>query len=131
MSIIEKAKLLRAQIEKLALDMDDTESLEYSDLFPKWSNNKHYKAGDRVRYESLLFKCLQAHTSQDDWTPDTAVSLWVRVAEPVEWPEWIQPTGGHDAYNKGDKVSHNDKHWTSDVDGNVWEPGVYGWSEEV
>ena len=47
----------------------------------------------------------------------------------IEFPEWRQPTGAHDAYSKGDKVSHNGKHWVSDVDGNVWEPGVYGWSE--
>lgn len=35
-----------------------------------------------------------------------------------------------DAYMAGDKVTHNDKHWVSDVDNNVWEPSVYGWSEQ-
>lgn len=38
-------------------------------------------------------------------------------------------TGAQDAYNKGDKVSHDGKHWVSDVDNNVWAPGVYGWKE--
>lgn len=78
----------------------------------------------------LLWKCLQSHTSQADWAPNLAVSLWVQVDNPAEeWPEWRQPTGAHDAYEKGYKVSHNDKHWISNVDNNVWEPGVYGWTE--
>lgn len=70
------------------------------------------------------------HTSQADWTPDTAASLWTPVSDPAEeWPEWSQPVGAHDAYSKDAKVSHNGKHWTSTVDSNVWEPGVYGWTE--
>lgn len=48
-----------------------------------------------------------------------------------EYPEWVQPTGAHDAYAQGAKVSHNGKKWTSDVGGNVWEPGVYGWTEVI
>ena len=47
-----------------------------------------------------------------------------------EWPVWSQPTGAHDAYSAGDRVSHNGKHWTSNADGNVWEPGVYGWTQD-
>ena len=62
-------------------------------------------------------------------TPDTAVSLWVSISDPAEeWPEWSQPLGAHDAYEQGAKVSHNGKHWISDVAANVWEPGVYGWT---
>ena len=48
-----------------------------------------------------------------------------------EYPEWVRPTGAHDAYAQGAKVSHNGKKWTSDVGGNVWEPGVYGWTEVI
>lgn len=132
MTIIEKAKMLRKQIETLALDMDDDQSLEFPELFPNWKNETDYKTGDRVRYDDVLFKCLQAHKSQSDWTPDVAVSLWAKVADPsIEWPEWVQPTGAHDAYMKGDKVQYENKHWISQVDNNVWAPGVYGWSEEV
>ena len=59
-----------------------------------------------------------------------AASLWSITSDPAEeWPEWSQPLGAHDAYAAGAKVSHNGKHWTSDLDGNVWEPGVYGWTE--
>ena len=77
-----------------------------------------------------LYKCLTAHQSQDSWSPDVSPSLWVHVDDPsVEFPEWIQPTGATDAYMKGDKVSHNEKHWVSDYDNNTWEPGVFGWTE--
>lgn len=77
-----------------------------------------------------LYKCVQAHTSQADWTPDAAVSLWSKTSDPAEeWPEWSQPVGAHDAYALGAKVSHNGKHWTSTTANNVWEPGVYGWEE--
>ena len=73
---------------------------------------------------------MQAHTTQSDWTPDVTPALWVIVSL-EEWPDWVQPTGSHDAYSKGAKVTHNSKKWTSDVDANVWEPGVYGWTEVV
>ena len=77
-----------------------------------------------------LYRCLQDHTSQETWTPDTAPSLWVAISDPAEeWPAWVKLTGAHDAYAQGDKVSHNGKHWISNVDNNVWEPGVYGWTE--
>lgn len=48
-----------------------------------------------------------------------------------EYPEWVRPTGAHDAYAQGAKVSHNGKKWTSDIAANVWEPGVYGWTEVI
>ena len=84
------------------------------------------------RYNGGLYRCLSDHTSQDDWTPDAAPSLWVAISDPAEeWPKWGQPVGAHDAYNAGAKVSHDGKHWISDTDGNVWEPGVYGWTEET
>lgn len=125
----EKALALRKLIEKLSADLPDSEAYTAPELFPMWTL-KEYAQGDRVQYNGLLYKCLQSHTAQADWTPDTAVSLWVKVDDPsIEYPEWHQPQGAHDAYSKGDKVSHNGKHWQSDVDGNVWEPGIYGWSE--
>lgn len=116
----------------LAKSIDDTDASTVKYLFDAWSGDGvAYAAGDRVLYNDLLYKVLQAHTSQSDWTPDTAVSLFVRVDDPgEEWPEWRQPTGAQDAYEKDAKVSHNGKHWTSDVDANVWEPGAYGWTEQ-
>ena len=112
--------------------IDAVTAAEHADLFTQWAYPVAYKAGQIRRYtDGKLYKCLQDHTSQEDWTPPSAVSLWAAVADPAEeWPEWSQPLGAHDAYNTGDKVSHNGKHWTCDIDGNVWEPGVYGWTEE-
>ncbi len=96
-----------------------------------WSATATYAAGDRVRKDGLLYRCLQAHTAQADWTPGAAVSLWVRIDDPAEeWPAWRQPTGATDAYALGAKVSHNNARWVSAVSGNVWEPGVYGWTEQ-
>ena len=126
--IIEKARKLRIKIEALAETMTDEEGLEFVSLFPNWISNKSYSANDRVQYADILYKCVQAHTSQDDWTPDITPALWT-VVSVEDWPEWKQPTGAQDAYMKDDKVSHNDKHWISSVDNNVWEPGVYGWEE--
>lgn len=124
-----KARALRKLIEQASASLDDTDALNGIELFPKWQI-KAYEKDDRVQYDGTLYKCLQSHTAQADWTPSTAVSLWVRVDDPtIEFPEWIQPTGAHDAYAKGDKVSHLDKHWVSDIDANVYEPSVYGWTE--
>lgn len=109
--------------------LDDEQAESVTVLFPDWEDGKAYAVGDRVKYNGLLYRCVQAHTSQSDWTPDAVPALWVRTST-EEWPEWIQPTGAHDAYNKGDKVSHNAKHWVSDIDANVYEPGVYGWTEK-
>ena len=109
--------------------LDDEQAETVTDLFPDWETSKAYAVGDRAKYNGLLYRCVQAHTSQADWTPDVVPALWVRTST-EEWPEWIQPTGAHDAYNKGDKVSHNEKHWISDIDANVYEPGVYGWIEQ-
>ena len=125
-----KAYQLRALIEKSSASLTDEEALTGVELFPHWSDSADYVVGDRVSYDGTLYKCLTAHTSQSTWTPPDSPSLWVRVDDPsIEWPEWVQPVGSTDAYAMGAKVSHNEKHWISDVDGNVWEPGVYGWNE--
>jgi len=128
MSIIERARIIRHQIEHMAEDLSDETALDYKELYPQWLTDHAYVIGDRVRYSEALYKCVQAHTSQSDWTPDITPALWGGVSI-EEWPEWRQPTGAQDAYMKGDKVSHNDKHWISDVDNNTWTPGEYGWSE--
>lgn len=124
----EHARKLRELIVRASISLTDEDALEGVELFPKWQTATAYAVGDRIRYEDKLYKCVQAHTSQADWTPDATPALWARVSID-EYPEWIQPTGAQDAYNTGDKVSHNDKHWISTVDANVWEPSVYGWNE--
>lgn len=105
---------------------------EHKSLFDEWRPNMTYTTGQYRNHGDKLYRCVQDHTSQEGWEPDVAPSLWVVAADPAEeWPEWSQPVGTHDAYAVNAKVSHNGKHWVSDVDNNTWEPGVYGWSEAV
>lgn len=116
--------------------IDDTIAVDHADVFDPWEAGVIYSAGDLRSYGNdfslALYRCIQGHTSQEDWTPDKAASLWVCIADPAEeWPEWRQPIGAHDAYAMGDKVSHAGKCWVSSADGNVWEPGVFGWEEVV
>ena len=103
---------------------------EHKEIFSPWKTGIAYTVGQYRNYGENLYRCIQAHTSQGGWEPDAAVSLWTLAADPTEeWPEWSQPVGAHDAYAAGDQVSHNGVHWTSSVAANVWEPGVYGWTE--
>ena len=124
----EHAYQLRAMIEKASISLTDEDALQAVELYPAWQTGTAYTVDERIRYNSTLYRCVQAHTSQADWTPDATPALWT-VVSLDEWPEWRQPTGAQDAYSKGDKVSHDEKHWISEVDGNVWEPGIYGWNE--
>lgn len=124
-----KAKTLRNLIEQLSITLDDATALTGVELFPPWKLIA-YSVGDRVQYNGTLYKCVQAHTAQSDWAPDVTPALWV-VVTVEEWPEWVQPTGAQDAYAKDAKVTHNGERWISNVDANVWEPGVYGWTKEV
>ena len=112
------------------LTVDDETALTGKELYPVWAENISVSVNDRYQYNDKLYKCVQAHTTQADWTPDATPALWVEVSLD-ELPEWKQPAGAHDAYAKGDKVKHNGKKWKSTADANVWEPGVYGWSEIV
>lgn len=132
MSIISEARKLRAQFVKLREMATDEMSLQVPKLYPTWKVGVDYAAGDRILYEDVLYKVLQNHTSQETWTPIDAPSLFAKVLIPDEdiIPEWVQPDSTN-AYMKGDKVTHNGKTWTSDIDNNVWEPGVYGWVEII
>ena len=110
--------------------IDEVTASEQSMLFAEWVPNMAYAVGALRRYNDTLYRCVQAHTSQTGWEPDAAASLWAVTSDPAEeWPAWSQPVGAHDAYSIGAQVTHNEKHWISNVDNNVWEPGVYGWDE--
>ena len=124
-----KAELVKLLVE-VRPQLNDQLALKYSTMYPIWTIGIAVEVGHRYQYGDILYKCIQAHTTQADWTPDITPALWVIVSL-EEWPDWVQPTGSHDAYAKGDKVTHNSKKWTSDVDANTWEPGIYGWTEFV
>ena len=126
-----KAKQLRQLIEQLAVTLDDETALTGVELFPAWAVGKAYAVCDRVQHDGKLYKCLQAHTAQADWNPVDAPSLWAEVLagqDGTEIGEWVQPDSTN-PYMRGDRVSYNGKIYESEVDNNVWAPGVYGWVE--
>lgn len=123
-----QAKKIRIQIENASKLQSDNDALESKWMYKYWSSNTNYSVSCRIRYGENLYRCVQAHTSQDDWTPDATPALWTKISL-EEFPEWVQPTGAQDAYALGNKVTHNNKRWISIVDNNVWMPGVYGWNE--
>lgn len=120
--------LIKQQINTLTVD--DNTALRMVEFYPEWAAGQAYTAGYKAQRGGKLWRCLQAHTSQDGWEPESAPSLWAKVLIPDETiiPEWEQPDSTN-PYSSGDKVTHNGKTWVSDVDNNVWEPGVYGWTE--
>lgn len=110
------------------------DALDNAGMFPLWADHigARAEAGSYWRHVDKLYRVNagQGHTIQADWPPDQAASLFSLAANPAdEWPEWIQPTGAHNAYAKGAKVTHNGKRWVSTADANTWEPGVYGWTD--
>lgn len=127
----ERARQLRPIIEKAAESLPDEDALEAVELFPVWEAYTAYTTDERVQYGEKLYRCVQSHTSQANWTPDVTPALWTEVAKPGEIPVWKQPTGAQDAYMIGDKVHYptkDDPVYISTVDNNVWSPDVYGWS---
>lgn len=121
---------LKELLYKASAFLSDEDALNGIELFPLWKLNQTYELNMRVRFMDKLYKCVQQHTSQSDWTPDITPALWTEVAEPSVIPVWKQPTGAQDAYQKGDKVHYptvDDPIYISLYDNNVWSPTVYGW----
>lgn len=126
-----KAAILVARIQ--AQNFTDEQAVQVKDLYDDWSGESvDYKAGTYLLYNGVLYKVLKGHTSQIDWTPDTATSLYAKVLTSLsgEVLPWEQPDATN-AYMQGDRVLHNGKTWESEADNNVWEPGAVGapWKE--
>lgn len=113
----------------LAETLTNEELIMLGEMYPEWNIGKEYPVDDVISYHNELYKVIQAHTSQSDWTPDITTSLYTKVAPAGVITAWTQPTGSHDAYPLGVQVTHNNKTWQSDIDANTYEPGVYGWTE--
>ena len=122
-----EAESYRAKIEMAAALMSDEAALNSIELIAPWKIEEYVNVGERRRFDGVLYKCIQAHTTQADWTPDITPALWVAVSI-EEYPEWVQPTGAHDAYNIGDKVTYKGNHYVCDINGNVYAPDVSGWT---
>lgn len=134
MTLLELAYKLRPYIEKAALSLSDEDALEAVNLFPNWASGVAYTVDARVNYEGTLYRCLQAHTSQETWTPTAAPSLWAKVLipDPDVIPEWEQPDSTN-PYMMGDKVMFEGKIYESTINNNIWSPSAYpgGWREII
>lgn len=122
------------QMSVQSANLTDEQAMQIADLYPDWAAMKAYATDEIVKFgvnadgETQLYKVIQAHTSQADWTPDTAASLYKKIGFTDDGVSiWTQPLGATDAYMKGDVVSFENQLWESTVDNNVWQPGVYGW----
>lgn len=125
---LDEAKAIIAAIVTMRESATDEQALAAPILYPAWREDIEYKTGARVLHADILYKVLQDHTSQANWTPDTTPSLFAKVLIPDAnvTPEWEQPDSTN-PYMTGDKVTYEGKTWISTIDNNVWEPGVYGW----
>lgn len=122
-----------------AQTLPDEAAMEIATVYPEWATDTVYTVGMFVVYgengvgDPQLYRCVQAHTSQSDWTPDVVPALWVAIGlAPDEVPVWSRPTGAHDAYNIGDRVHYPDGNspiYESLIDGNIYNPDEYsaGW----
>lgn len=138
MTIAQRAEQFRYALQLFSRTLDDERALRVATIFDSWNSEGHeYEIGEYCAYgvngvgDPQLYVCLQAHTSQANWTPDTAVSLFKAVGITNDgYPEWSQPVGASDAYMTGDIVSFNDSLFISTIDSNVWSPEAYpaGWS---
>lgn len=124
MTLVELAKQLRPIIELAASSLPDITALSGVQLFPMWAPDLSVKKDERYQYNGALYRVVQDHTTMEGWTPDKTPALWVKVSLD-EWPEFVQPTGAHDAYNTGDKVTYNGAHYVCKTDGCVWSPDDY------
>lgn len=140
-----KARQLRRALQMFVQENITTPErmMEVADIYPSWddllASLKEYPAGTVFKWgvnadgETQLWSFISAYTPQEIYPPDTDISHYKKVGVDEESGVmlWTQPLGATDAYDLGDRVSHNGEIWVSNCDGNVWEPGVYGWDKET
>lgn len=116
---------VKKMLSSSVTDLSDEEALSVAALYPTWISKlgEQVNTGERYWYDGKLYKVIQQHTVQDDWTPDVSVSLFTEVTI-EEWPEFVQPISSETAYMIGDKVTFNGQHYVSLIDNNVWSPEV-------
>lgn len=136
MTVIEQAEAIREAMDVAGASLTEEMALECVRLYRPWEIGKAYSVDEYLTYgqngvgDPQLYKVVQAHTSQADWTPDITPALYDAIGlDDDGYPVWSQPTGAHDAYNTGDIVNYNGTLYESTIDGNIWAPDVYpaGW----
>ena len=138
MNRLQMAEQFRKALQMFAASLTEEQAMEVATMYDAWEVGKTYATGEYLTYgensvgDPQLYKVAQAHTSQADWTPDKTPALFVAIGlDDAGYPVWAQPTGAHDAYNKGDTVDYNGTLYESLMDGNVYSPDAYpaGWKE--
>ena len=136
MNRLQAAEQLRKALQMFAATLTDEQAMEVATIYPVWETGRAYAVDDIASYgtnsvgDPQLYRVVQAHTSQADWTPDSVPALYDAFGlDDTGYPVWSQPTGAHDAYNAGDIVSYNGTLYRSLIDGNAWSPDAYpaGW----
>ena len=136
MTIQEQAEAIREAMDVAGATLDDDQALVCVRLYRPWEVGRTYAVDERLTYgvngvgDPQLYKVNQAHTAQADWLPSATPALYTAIGLDDEgYPVWSQPTGAHDAYNKGDVVNYNGTLCMSLIDGNVYSPDAYpaGW----
>ena len=136
MDKLQAAEQLRKAIQMFAATLTDEQSLQIACVYDVYQVNKSYNVDDLFTYgtnsvgDPQLYRVVQAHISQADWTPDTTPALYTPIGlDDSGYDIWSKPTGAHDAYNIGDIVNYNGKLYKSKINGNVWSPDEYpaGW----
>ena len=137
MKRVQAAEQMRRALQMLAMSLADENAMEVAAVFDPWEIGKSYTAGTYLTYgrngvgDPQLYKAVQDHTAQADWTPEAAVSLYVAVGlDEQGYPVWSQPAGAQDAYQTGDIVRYKGILYRSLMDGNIYAPDVYpaGWT---
>jgi hypothetical protein len=105
------------------------ELVALTDLFRFWTAGVVVERGQLLRWNGDLYRVEQAHTTQVDWIPPNVPALFTMIVPPGTVGAWVQPVGAQDAYQIGDRVTHNGFTWESTAANNVWEPGVFGWTQ--
>ena len=131
----EQIEIATEELEVLAKEqllpvLTDAQAYTFRYLFPTFEIDKSYEVGERIIYEDKFYKVIMTHTSQADWTPDVAVSLFVEISDPaIEYPEFKKPYSAETAYNTGDKITFEGNKYISTMDNNVYSPTEYpqGW----
>ena len=137
---LELRRALQFFIENLDPEEQSDKVIAIPTLFPTYEIGKVYKTKDVFSFgtssvgDPQLYQVLQDHTSAEQWSPNTATSLYKKIGVSADGtPQWVQPLGASDAYNAGDVVMYQSKKYRSLIDGNVWSPDAYpaGWEEAV
>lgn len=126
---IKKSAQIATKDKIIANELSDEDLLALVNVYPDWDVGVNYEAGDVINYHNKLWEILQSHTSQADWSPDVAVSLFAEKTPSGVIAEWKQPEGSHDAYDLGDQVYYEGQVFESTINANVWSPTAYpeGW----